>query len=205
MVRKAEILNDHTFQDKAVHGVTFDGSNVWFASDDRLISVDPETGKVTKELEGVPSNAGTAFDGRYLWQIGAGKIRKIDPTSGEIVHTIDAPGDDNASGMAWAEGVLWVGGYKTSKIYKVNPETGEVLKELESDRLVTGVTWIDGELWHGSADESDDVELRKIDPETGAPIDRIRIEDGDYCSGVEADNTGRIWCGGKQRVRAIKQ
>ena len=43
------------------------------------------------------------------------------------------------------------------KIHQIDPETGKILRTIESNRFVTGVTWVEGELWHGTweADESD--------------------------------------------------
>lgn len=60
---------------KEVHGVTFDGAHVWFASSDGLRSLDPETGKLARHLE-VPCDAGTAFDGRHIYQIAGAAIHK---------------------------------------------------------------------------------------------------------------------------------
>jgi sugar lactone lactonase YvrE len=93
---------------EAVHGVTFDGHNVWFASGDRLNAIDPESGKTVRAIE-VPAHAGTAFDGKYLFQLFEKNIQKVDPKSGRVIATIPAPGDGGDSGMAWAEGSLWVG------------------------------------------------------------------------------------------------
>ena len=66
-----------------------------------------------------------------------------------MLSTIPAPGGGDDSGLAWAEGTLWVGQYRDRKIYQIDPETGVILRTIESNRFVTGVTWIDGELWHG--------------------------------------------------------
>lgn len=54
--------------------------------------------------------------------------------------------------MAWAEGSLWVGEYRNRKIHQVDPQTGRGLCSIESDRFVTGVAWVDGELWHATAE-----------------------------------------------------
>src|SRR5262249_11595968 len=74
--------------------------------------------------------------------------------------------DGGASGMAWAEGSLWVGQHRNRKIHQVDPQTGAILRTIESNRFVTGVTWVEGELWHGTW-EAKKSELRRIDPETG--------------------------------------
>src|SRR6202011_2944366 len=106
-----------------VHGVTFDGQHVWFATGDTLNAFDPASGKLLRSID-IAAHAGTAFDGEHLFQIVEDHIQKIDP------------------------------------------ETGVILRTIESNRFVTGVTWVDGELWHGTW-EGDESELRRIDPRSG--------------------------------------
>src|ERR671934_1816490 len=147
-----------------VHGVTFDGQHVWFASGDRLNAFDPASGKMQRSIN-VAADAGTAFDGQHLFQLAGDRIQKIDPKTGRVLATIPAPGG-GGSGLAWAEGTLWVGQYRDRKIHQIDPETGAILRTIETNRFVTGVTWIDGELWHGTW-EGDESELRRVDPRTG--------------------------------------
>src|SRR5262249_2271419 len=158
-----------------------------------------------KRFADIPAEAGTAFDGKLLYQLAGDKIRKIDPKSGKIVGTIPAPSSDgDDSGLAWADGALWIGQYKPRKIPKVDPKTGKVLKTIKSDRFVTGVTWVDGQLWHATW-EGDESDVRRIDPETGEVLDRLEMPRGTGCSGLEADDHGRFWCGGgpSGKLRAI--
>ncbi|MCZ7171384.1 glutaminyl-peptide cyclotransferase, partial [Salmonella enterica] len=91
--------------------------------------------------------------------------------------TIPAPTDGGNSGLAWAEGTLWVGVWRDRKIHQVDPQTGAVLRTLTSDRFVTGVTWVDGELWHGTW-EGEASDLRHVDPATGEVIERIEMPPG---------------------------
>ena len=203
----AEILREYgPFPEvDAVHGVSFDGQRVWFASGDRLNSLDPQSGKIVGAID-VAAHAGTAFDGKHLYQIAEAVIRKIDPRTGEVLNTIPAPGSGGDSGLAWAEGTLWVGQHRGRKIHQVDPETGAVLRTIESDRFVTGVTWVDGELWHGTwQDEAGDV--RRIDPETGEVLARLEMPAGTGVSGLESDGGDRFFCGGGNsgKVRAIRR
>lgn len=203
----AEILREYgPFPEvDAVHGVSFDGQRVWFASGDRLNAVDPESGEIVGALD-VAADAGTAFDGKHLYQIAEAVIRKIDPRTGEVLSTIPAPGNGGDSGLAWAEGTLWVGQHRGRKIHQVDPETGAVLRTIESDRFVTGVTWVDGELWHGTwQDEASDV--RRIDPATGEVLERLEMPAGIGVSGLESDGGDRFFCGGGNsgKVRAIRR
>src|SRR3954468_18248642 len=144
-----------------VAGVTYDGQNIWFASGDKLNALDPASGKTVRSID-VAAHAGTAFDGEHLFQIAEDRIQKIHPNTGRVLSTIPAPGGGADSGLAWAEGTLWVGQYRERKIHQVDPETGAILRTLESNRHVTGVTWLEGELWHGTWEGSAS-ELRHID------------------------------------------
>jgi len=190
---------------EAVHGVTYDGTHVWFASGDRLNAVDPATGKITRSID-VPAHAGTAFDGRHLFQIAEDRIQKIDAATGQVLTTIPAPGGGGDSGLAWAEGSLWVGQYRERKIHQIDPDTGTVLRTIESKRFVTGVTWVDGELWHGTW-EGEDSDVRRIDPETGRVLEQLDLPAGTMVSGLESDGGDRLFCGAGDRgnVRAVRR
>jgi glutamine cyclotransferase len=188
-----------------VHGVTFDGQYVWFASGAKLNAFDPESGKTVRSID-VAALAGTAFDGQHLFQIAGDRIQKIDPKTGRVLSTIPAPGGGGDSGLAWADGTLWVGQHRGRKIHQVDPETGAILRTIESNRFVTGVTWIDGELWHG-AWEGDESELRQIDPRTGQVLERLEMPTGVGVSGLESDGRDRFFCGGGNsgKVRAVRR
>ncbi|WP_175870995.1 glutamine cyclotransferase [Burkholderia sp. BCC0397] len=188
-----------------VHGVTFDGQHVWYASGDKLNALDPERGTIVRSLD-VAAHAGTAFDGRHLFQIVEDRIEKIDPESGRVLATIPAPGGGADSGLAWAEGTLWVGQYRERKIHQVDPQSGAVLRTIESNRFVTGVTWVDGELWHGTW-EADQSDLRRIDPRTGQVLEQIDMPAGVGVSGLESDGHDRFYCGGGNsgKLRAVRR
>src|SRR5438094_5241864 len=169
----------------SVHGVTYDGEPVWFASGGKLNAFDPASGKTVRSID-VAGHAGTAFDGQHLFQIAEDRIQKIDPNTGRVLSTIPAPGGGSDSGLAWAEGTLWVGQYRERKIHQVDPRTGTVLRTIESKRFVTGVTWVDGELWHGTW-EGEESDLRRIDPETGKVLEQLDLPAGTMVSGLESD------------------
>src|ERR1700744_3475389 len=169
----------------AVHGVTYDGQLVWFASGDKLNAFDPRLGKPVRAIN-VSAHAGTAFDGRYLYQIVEDRIQKIDPESGDVLATIPAPGGGGDSGLAWAEGTLWVGQYRNRNIHQIDPETGKILRTIESNRFVTGVTWVDGELWHGTL-EGDVSDVRHVDPKTGKVLEQLESPPGGGVAGLESD------------------
>jgi glutamine cyclotransferase len=187
-----------------VNGVSYDGKQVWMAVGEKLDAFDPATGKTAHSIE-VAATAGTAFDGKYLYQIGEDRIRKIDPKTGQVVATIPTPGS-GCSGLAWAEGSLWVAQYEERKIYQIDPQTGEVLRTIETARFVTGVTWIDGELWHGSWDD-DGSDLRRLDSKTGQVLESIEMPPGVGVSGIESNGADLFYCGGGSsgKLRAIRR
>ena len=204
---KAEILREYGPYPEAeqVAGVTFDGTQTWFATGTHLQALDPETGALGRKLP-VASDAGTAFDGRHFYQITGEVIHKLDAKSGDVLATIPAPGKGRDSGLAWAEGKLWVGQYRDRKIHAIDPKTGEILKTIESDRFVTGVSWVDGELWHGTW-ENDESELRRVEPATGAVLERLEMPPGTNISGLESDGKNTFFCGGGKsgKVRAVRR
>ena len=204
---KAEITREYGPFPEAerVNGVSFDGKNVWFASGDRLNAFDPESGKKLRSLD-VAGHAGTAFDGEHLFQIAENRIQKIDPETGRVLATIPAPGGGGDSGLAWAEGSLWVGEYRERKIHQIDPETGAILRTIECTRFVTGVMWVDGELWHGTW-ENDESDLRRIDAQTGEVLERIEMPRGVAVSGLESNGSDQFFCGGGSsgKVRAVRR
>ena len=187
-----------------VAGVSYDGHQTWFASGDKLNALDPESGKILRSID-VAAHAGTAFDGQYLFQIAEDRIQKIDPDTGDVLSTIPTP-DGGASGLAWAEGALWVGQHRNRKIHQVDPTTGKILSSIESNRFVTGVTWVDGELWHATW-EGDESELRQVDPHTGEVLKRLDLPAGINVSGLESDGGERFFCGGggSGKVRSVRR
>src|SRR5687767_8175669 len=190
---------------ESVGGVSFDGQHVWFASGDKLNALDPQSGKTLRSID-VAAHAGTAFDGQHLFQIAEDRIHKIDPETGRVLTTIPAPGGGSDSGLAWADGSLWVGQYRDRKIHQIDPATGAIRRTIETNRFVTGVSWVDGELWHGTW-EGDESEIRRIDPQSGAVLERLEMPPGTGVSGMESDGAGLFYCGGgpSGKVRAVRR
>jgi glutamine cyclotransferase len=203
----AEIIREYgPFPEVAnVAGVTYDGHRVWFASGDKLNAFDPATRETLRSID-VAAHAGTAFDGQYLYQIAESRIQKIDPATGRVLASIPSPGEGGDSGLAWAEGTLWVGQNRTRKIHQIDPDTGAILRTIESNRFVTGVTWVDGELWHGTS-EGGESDVRRVDPRTGTVLETLEMPPGIGVSGLESDGGDRFYCGGGKsgKVRAVRR
>jgi hypothetical protein len=175
------------------------------AAGDALHAFDPASGKTLRSID-IPAHAGTAFDGRHLFQIAEDRIQKIDPDTGHVRATIPAPGGGGDSGLAWAEGTLWVGQHRGRKIHQIDPQTGAILRTIESNRVVTGVAWIDNELWHATW-EGEESELRRVDPGTGEVLERLGMPPGVGVSGLESDGSDQFFCGGGSsgKVRAVRR
>ncbi len=205
--RRAEVVSEYgPFPDaEKVGGVTFDGTLAWFAAGTHLQAFDPVTGKPAQRLD-TPADAGTAFDGKHFYQLTGGEIQKIDAESGQVLSTIPAPGKGRDSGMTWAEGTLWIGQYRDRKIYCIDPNTGEILRTIESNRFVTGVSWVDDELWHATG-ENDESELRRVEPKTGEVLERLEMPKGAFVSGLESNGADLFFCGGASsgKVRAVRR
>ena len=205
--RTAEIVREYGPFDGApsIHGVTHDGHRVWAATSERILAIEPDSGDVVRSIAS-HADAGTAFDGTHLYQIAEARIDKIDPATGAVVASIPAPGGGRDSGMAWAEGSLWVGQYRERCIHQIDPETGKILRTISSDRFVTGVSWVDGDLWHATWD-GDDSDLRRIDPQDGRVLERLEMPAGSHVSGLESDGGDLFYCGGgpSGKLRAVRR
>jgi glutamine cyclotransferase len=203
----AEIIREYGPFPEAehVHGVTYDGQQVWFASGEKLNAFDPASGKTVRSID-VAAHAGTAFDGQHLFQIAEDRIQKIDPESGQVLSTIPAPAGGGDSGLTWAEGSLWVGNYRGRKIHQIDPENGAILRTIESNRFVTGVTWVDGGLWHATS-EGEESDLRHIDSRTGEVLEKLEMPHGVHVSGLESDGGDQFFCGGGKtgKIRVVRR
>ena len=116
------------------------------------------------------------------------------------------PAPSQASGLAWAEGTLWVGEYRARRIHQLDAANGAVLRTIESDRFVTGVSFVGGELWHGTQ-EDERSEIRHVDPRSGEVLERLEMPAGTIVSGLESDGAGLFYCGGGMsgKVRAVRK
>ena len=204
---KAEVLREYGPFEGApsIAGVTFDGARVWFATGERIAALDPDSGTLVGGID-IAAHAGTAYDGRHLFQIAGDVIQKIDPANGELLATIPAPGKGRDSGLAYAEGALFVGQYRDRCIHEIDPETGDIRRTIRSDRFVTGVSFVDSELWHATW-EDEASELRHIDQKDGTVLEALEMPAGLTISGLESDGADRFFCGGGDsgKVRVVRR
>jgi glutamine cyclotransferase len=99
-----------------------------------------------------------------------------------------------------------VGQHRDRKIYQIDPDNGAIIRTIESNRFVTGVTWVDGELWHGTW-EGNESDVRRINPQSGAVLERLELPSGTGVSGLESDGADLFYCGGgaSGKVRAVRR
>ena len=161
----------------SVNGVTYDGQQVWFAAGDKLNAFDPASGKMLRSID-VAAHAGTAFDGQHLFQIAEGRIQKIDPKTGRVLaHDPGARRRWSTLGSRGPKGRSGWGSIGTGRSIKSIPKQGRFFAPSSRNRFVTGVTWVDGELWHGTW-EGDESDLRRVDPRTGEVLERLEMPPG---------------------------
>ena len=198
----AEVARELEPMDESpIHGVTFDGALIWFARDSELLAFDPSSERVVRRLSVPGARAGTAFDGTHFYQLAGEDILVLEPEQGRIVRKLKAPNRGENSGMAWSDGFLWVGQYRAAKIHKLDAQTGELLKTLSSDRFVTGVSCVEGVLWHATSQEGE-CELRRLAPD--GSVEEAWAVPVAAISGMERTPEG-FWCGGERgKLRLVK-
>ena len=161
----------------ASHGVTYDGQHVWFAAGDTLQRVrSGERQDAAHDRRrrarghGVRRPAPVSDRRKPHPEDRSRRPAACSPPSRRpaAAATRGSPGPRARSGS---------GSYRERKIHQIDPETGAILRTIESNRFVTGVTWVDGELWHGTW-EGDESELRRIDPQTGEVLEQLDMPAG---------------------------
>ncbi len=131
------VLGTVPYSGNSPQGLTYDGRNLWQVciTGDCFYKKHPVTGEVLAQYA-APGGAGgqpigLGWDGEWLWlgdSAAPEKIWQID-TLGVSQGQIPAPGA-SPYGLAWAAGFIWVSNNNMAGgalIYKLDPQTGEVL------------------------------------------------------------------------------
>jgi len=100
----------------------------------------------------------------------------------------------------------WIGQHRNRKIHPVDPESGKILRTIDSNRFVTGVTWVGRELWHGTWEQKKS-DLRRVDPQSGEALELIEMPQGVSVSRLESNGADLFFCGGgtSGMVRAVRK
>ena len=70
------------------------------------------------------------------------------PETGEILAELQTPGG-RAHGLAWDGEALWNADTNDHVVYRIHPESGEVLNSVSCPREPHGLTWDGTALWFG--------------------------------------------------------
>ena len=123
-----------------------------------------------------------------------------------MLASIPAPGNGGDSGMAWAEGSLWVGEYRARKIHQIDPETGVILRTIESNRFVTGVTWVGDELWHATWEGERERARAASTANTGEVLESSGATGRIHVSGLESNGATRSSAAARSgKVRVVSR
>ena len=112
------------------------------------------TSDVEFPIEVTPGvDGGLATDGEFVYAIvdtgdGTDEIVKIDPESEEVVDTYDMP-FDYGSGLAIAEGSLWVSSLQAGEVAEIDLDGGGTVRQFGVTGSPAGVAYLDGSLWVG--------------------------------------------------------
>ncbi len=186
-------------------GLMWDGAFLWATdcSFTRIDKVDPVTGNVVGSIDvpGVGSDE-LAWDGKTMWisdhsateMPGMGapppRIYRVNPVTQEVMSYFDAPGQSQyPMGVAWDGEAIWNVDTWDKRIYRLDPSSGAVLRDLPAPANGScGMTWDGACLW--LSDASTDGLVYHIDPATG---EVLRSFPGPGGPGHQA--TGVAWDG----------
>lgn len=107
---------------------------------------------------------------------------------GRLVSRLNAPGPQ-PSGLAWDGQALWIVDDQTSKLYRIDPQTGRSLSQLDPlpGSVPEGLAWDGQTLWVAEAGEG---LLYQLNPQNGQVLQSFALP------GVEAAfPTGLAWDG----------
>ena len=178
--------------------------------------VKPEDGAVLREIQTEALHgSGITVGNGALW-IGSTKGRslqdppktfKVDPMTGKTLKSWVTPGygyygrvtpergsPSGAHGLKWADGKYWMAVPAASKIFLMEPETGEVIRSIPgpgTTQRTHGIAWDRGALW---CINSDDYAIYRLDPKDGTITAKIQLSKDDPAPhGLDVDSRGVLW------------
>jgi len=83
---------------------------------------------------------------------------------------------------------IWVEQHRNPKMHQVDPKRGKILRNIEPNRFVTGVTYVAKELWRGTWEEKKS-DLRRVDPQSAEALELIEMPQG---VGVSGGTSGMV-------------
>ncbi len=164
-----------------------------------------ETRKVLrKEVPGYPILWTVTHDSDYFYTSVQDQIFKLDPNTFEIIEKFTTPSD-------WLRGVesdgtyLWVNGYSTKRLHKIDPSTHEEISSIPLDHILHSPKgqpgFADGELYFIVSQTG---KFYKLDQNTGEILEEYDLKFGGGW-GLTYDGTYFYTCGGDRVVKFNKK
>ena len=133
---------------------------------------------------------------------------KVDPMSGKTLNSWVTPGSgyygnvtaekgspSGGHGIKWVDGKYWMAVPASSKIFLMEPETGQIIRSIPgpgTTQRTHGLAWDKGMLW---CINSDDYAIYKLDPKDGRVTAKIQLAKGTDPAphGLDIDASGNLW------------
>ena len=164
-----------------------------------LVRVDPDTGLELARFDGIPGSI-AAKDGDTVWSVDLVQdvhvVVATDLNTGEQVASIEVPAEPKQ--IVLAGGSVWVACDSSGVLVRIDPETHEVVDTVEVGagpvELELGFEslWIRNRL----------LELVRVDPQTGAVIERIGGFGASPSLGLSFGG-GLVWASAPQSIAAV--
>jgi outer membrane protein assembly factor BamB len=140
--------------------IGWDGRSPWVQNWDREVyALDPVTGAIRRKIPAVIKvdewkECAASVDGGGLWIVTLSKdgsrqkLWRVSLETGEVIDTRDYPAKPHLIRFTYLNGAIWT--RRTTVIYKIDPETGKVLKQFSGPSIHHGGVDSDGigSLWN---------------------------------------------------------
>lgn len=165
---------------KVPAGIEFLKRDLWVGQTGVLYRLNRETGRVKREIPMQGSIMDIATDGKRLFAVesnwtAGGSIYELDPETGAIIgKMMNSPSIEKgsgANGIAYANGMLYILSGMRGILYEVDPDSGKVLKSVQTpERWLTGLAYDGEHLVAGSR-----TALFLLDPQSGAVVRKVPV------------------------------
>lgn len=166
-----------------------------FQADERLLRLDPETGRVTAEVPLAVTASGSAMEvgEGAVWLGGLGTVSRIDPESGAQLDAFGFGANPTALGLARGEPEdsplrgVWVATPVDDSVHRIVPATAEVETIVSVGDRPLGVAVGDGAVWVALGGER---AVARIDVTRGEVVQKIGVPGP---TGPIAVGAGAVW------------
>jgi len=140
---------------KHLCGLAWDGHALWHsdADTDILYQIDPDTGRVIRELACPEVRTGLCYEGGFLWQV-AGRpkrILQIDPTKGAVRGEIPlGTKAEQVCGLLMQADTYWIGPEQDDWISRYLLDTQVLDSQYGPVQSGDGLIVSEGRLWYTS-------------------------------------------------------